>query len=198
MKIGYSVEGSTDRALIKGLRQRWCPHAELVEGRFRGTTRQSRRREIPKICIELSSKGVELMVFVSDSNDDNPAAWRAVLRREEELVPDEYCHMTVIGICQRNVECWICGDADWLGNQLGVAGNAFCVKEPKNAFESALQISCRDRKEPEISQLIENAPLHRWMQNKSFEDFFDKLWQMSKSLGCRIENLRNRKVRAQD
>jgi hypothetical protein len=47
MKIGYSVEGSTDRAVLKGLQRRWCPSAELLEGRFRGTTGQSARREIP-------------------------------------------------------------------------------------------------------------------------------------------------------
>jgi len=45
MKIGYSVEGSTDRAVIRGLRRRWCPEAELIEGKVRGSTRLSLRRE---------------------------------------------------------------------------------------------------------------------------------------------------------
>lgn len=36
MSIGYSVEGATDRAFLKGLRRRWCPGAALIEGSFRG------------------------------------------------------------------------------------------------------------------------------------------------------------------
>ena len=64
MKIGYSVEGSTDRAVIMGLKHRWCPKAERpIEGGFRGTSGLSRFRELPKICVELMSKGVDLIVF---------------------------------------------------------------------------------------------------------------------------------------
>ena len=48
MKIGYSVEGSTDRAVLQGLKQRWCPEAQLVEGRFRGTSGQSQHRDCPQ------------------------------------------------------------------------------------------------------------------------------------------------------
>ena len=46
MKIAYCVEGTTDRAILRGLRDRWCPQAELVEGRFRG--QRFLRSQIPK------------------------------------------------------------------------------------------------------------------------------------------------------
>ena len=48
MKIGYYVQGDTDEAVVKWLAQRWCPDAELAEGQFRGSSRESFKREIAK------------------------------------------------------------------------------------------------------------------------------------------------------
>ena len=193
MRIGYSVEGSTDRALIKGLRTRWCPKAdEPEEGKFRGATGLSRRREMRQICLELSIKSADLIIFLADSNNDDPNAWRNVQREEEARIPSEYKHLTLVGVCHRNVECWFCTDAEWLSQVTGGTGSAFRVADPKNAFESAMQISCRDRKEKEIADLVQIAPLHRWLQNRSFEHFFERLWEKSKQLGCSFENIRER------
>jgi len=193
LRIGYSVEGSTDVALIKGLARRWCPDAETIEGKCRGSTRTSRRREIPSICLELARKNADLIVFLSDSNDNDPIAWKTVLKQETGKLPSEYAHLTVFGACQRNVECWFCEDADWLSTKTGKPGDEFRVPDPKTAFESALDIQARDRKVQEIVALVQDAPLHNWLRNRSFEDFYDKLWKKSKSLdGCDMENLRNR------
>ena len=68
MRIGYSVQGTTDRALLEGLRRRWCPHAELLEGPFRGSTRASLRREYHKICQAFVAQSVEVMVFLTDAD----------------------------------------------------------------------------------------------------------------------------------
>src|SRR6266478_3008886 len=87
MKIGYSVEGSTDRAVLEGLRQRWCPQAQLVEGHFRGMTDLSRRREIPKICVELQAKGVDCVIFLTDSNGPE---WRPILNAERNRCPPRH------------------------------------------------------------------------------------------------------------
>ncbi len=194
MRIGYSVEGSTDRALISGLRERWCPQAELVEGKFRGSTGLSRRREMPQICLELSTKGADLVILLTDSNDDdsNSCSWRNILREEEDRIPPDYKHFVLVGVCQRNVECWFCSDAEWLCRMTGRCASDFRATDPKGAFESAMQISCRDRKETEIKELVKIAPLRQWLQNRSFEDFFDKLWKKSKEFGCSIENIRER------
>jgi hypothetical protein len=62
MIIGYCVEGSTDRAFINGLKERWCEKATLIEGHFRGSTHLSQRREIAKICHELNSKEADLLL----------------------------------------------------------------------------------------------------------------------------------------
>jgi len=189
MKIGYSVEGSTDRALLEGLRRRWCPQAQSVEGRVRGTSGISQRREIPNTCRELVSKGAALIVFLRDANEEN---WRAVLNADTDRCCDEHKHLTVFGVCDRNVECWMCADRDWIAKRTAKETAEFQVADPKAAFESALAITARDRKENEIAELVQDAPLRNWLANRSFEDFYDNLWQKSKEHNCRIENLRER------
>jgi hypothetical protein len=193
LKIGYSVEGSTDVALIKGLAKRWCPYAETIEGKCRGRAAPSRRRDMLSICLELASKNVDLIVFLTDSNDHDPNAWKTVVKQEEARLPNEYAHLTVFGVCQQNVECWLCADADWLSTKTSRWPEEFRMPDPKRAFESALGIQARDRKEEEISALVQEAPLHNWLRNRSFEDFYDRLWQKSKTFdGCDMENLRKR------
>jgi hypothetical protein len=189
MKIGYSVEGSTDRALLEGLRRRWCQHAEPVQGGFRGRSGLSRSREIPTICAELNSKGVDLIIFLRDANDED---WRKVLRADAKCCRPEFEHLTVFGVCNRNVESWICSDADWLARKTGQQSSGFRVADPKTAFESALGVTPRNRKENEIAELIREAPLVNWLPNKSFKTFYGTLWQKSKHLHCTIENLRDR------
>jgi|SRR6266568_8097672 len=187
MKIGYSVEGSTDRALLEGLRQRWCPHAQLLEGHFRGATAQSRRREIPRICIELQNKSVDCIVFLTDSNE---AQWRDVLRAEQGRCRPEHKHVTVFGVCMRNVECWLAADADHIANHFGRSRHEFAVNDPKGIIEAAFNIGADDKKESEVATFVRNAPLRRWLNNPSFEHFYDGLRAKSLELGCQIENLR--------
>jgi len=187
MKIGYSVEGSTDRALLRGLRDRWCPDAELVEGRFRGRSGLSQRREIPNTCRELCFKGVDLVLFLRDANAEN---WRDVTKADSERCLPEHQHLAVFGVCNRNVECWLCADTEWIAQQTGREAREFATDDPKGILESAMQIASTDRKEPTIAQLVKAAPLHRWLDNRSFEYFYDELWQKSKQHGCQIENLR--------
>jgi hypothetical protein len=187
MKIGYSVEGSTDRALLDGLRQRWCPQAQLVEGHFRGSTAQSRRREIPRICFELQNKEVDCIVFLTDSNE---AQWRDVLRGEEARCRPEHRLVTVFGVCLRNVECWLATDADHIANRFARSRHEFAIDDPKGVVEAAFGISADDKKEAEIATFVCNAPLRHWLNNHSFADFYDALRGKSRELGCQIENLR--------
>jgi hypothetical protein len=187
MKIGYSVEGSTDRALLTGLRNRWCSQAELLEGQFRGQTHTSRRREIPRICQELSEKRADLIVFLTDSNV-NP--WRDVQRGDAEKCPLSYRHISIFGVCLRNAECWLAADPGHIASFSGRNEPEFRVDDPKRIVEAAFGVTGTDKQEPVIAEFVRTAPLRRWMANPSFEDFFEQLWQKSKALGCQIENLR--------
>jgi hypothetical protein len=189
MKIGYSVEGSTDRAIVTGLRNRWCPNAELLEGKFRGQTHTSRHREVPKICRELSYKGADLIIFLTDSNVNS---WREVQNADVEKCPLECQHVSVFGVCRRNAECWLAADSGHIAKFSGRNESEFRVDDPKGIVESVFGVTGTDKQEAAIAEFVRNAPLQRWMTNPSFEDFFDRLWQKSKELGCTIENLRER------
>lgn len=188
MRIGYCVEGSTDRATLQGLNQRWCPHAQLVEGSFRGTSGLSQRREIPKVCIELTAKRAELIIFLRDSNNEN---WREVLNAHEEDCRLEHRHLTIFGVCDRNIECWLCADAGWIAGETQRQAAEFRVDNPKAAFEQAFGITGLDRKEQEIAAMVLRAPLRNWLRNRSFREFYERLRDKSQEMGCQMENLLN-------
>jgi len=185
MRIGYCVEGSTDRATLHGLNQRWCPHAQLIEGSFRGTSGLSQRREIPRVCIELIAKGVELIVFLRDANNED---WRDVLKADEERCRSEHKHLTIFGVCDRNIECWLCADAGWIAGETQRQPAEFRVENPKDVFQEAIGIRGSD-KEEEIALLVLRAPLKSWLTNRSFREFYEKLRDKSQEMGCKLENL---------
>jgi hypothetical protein len=189
MKIGYCVEGSTDRAVLHGMRDRWCPHAVLVEGRFRGTSKERQRQEIPKACTELVDKGVELIIFLRDANTE-PRSWRKVLNAYEKDCRVEHKYLTVFAVCARNVECWLCADADWIAKETGHRADEFRVPDPKGPFEEAIGITRLDKKEGRIAALVQRAPLRNWLSNRSFKEFYERVWDKSKEGSCQIENLR--------
>jgi len=186
MKVAFCVEGNVDRAVLQGLRDRWCPEAELLEGRFRG---QLSRSQIPKECRILTAKGADLVVFLRDANREN---WREVLRADEAKCPLEYRHRVVFGVCDRNAECWLAADPDHLASHVGRARAEFAADDPAPAVKAAFGLFGFDKElqEPRVACYVATAPLKRWLVNKSFEDFFGRLWQKSKELGCSIENLR--------
>lgn len=188
MKIGYCVEGATDRAFLVGLKERWCPSAALVEGRFRGSTGLRLRAEIPQICRELDWRGCQAMVFLTDANK---RPWREVGASQRERVPPEFAHRTVSAVADRNVECWLCADRDWIAGKTGRPASEFDGVDPKGVFELALGISRRNRNEAEISSLVREAPLGNWIaRSPSFEDLYEKARRMRRSVECSIPNER--------
>lgn len=183
MKIGYGVEGSTDRAFITGLQRRLCPSAELIEGRFRGSTGESLRREIPNICSDLSYKGANCIVFLTDAND---ASWHIVKSREFKRVPDDIKHSTIYGVAQRNIECWITADEIYT-RKIGINPDTIRGIDPKPEFERAIGITGIDKQENAIANLIEAAPLEKWqLSSKSFNDFCGQMQTVSRLFNCDV------------
>ncbi len=192
MRIGYAVQGSTDRAFLRGLKERWCADAEMVEGAFRGSTGPSLRRELAKICDDLFwRKGCDVIVFLSDADEAN---WRDIQRREVGKLPDEIQPFAVYGMADRNIECWLCADPHYIAERTGREAGDFAVDDPSGAFKSGMNISRDDRRESEIAAFVQEAGvgvLKRWLQtSRSFEDFYDQLWAVSRQRECVIENLR--------
>ena len=191
MTIGFAVQGSTDRAFVLGLQKRWCPDARLVEGAFRGSTGLSLRRELAKICDDLfCHKGCDVLVFISDADVND---WREVQRREVAKLPANMRGFAIYGMADRNIECWLCADPGYVANVTNRNAQDFAVNDPKGVFQSAMQITRDEKRDQEIVNFVVNAPLRQWLVNsRSFEDFFDQMWAVSKQRECSIENLRAR------
>ena len=128
--------------------------------------------------------------------DVNLEAWRDVLKADEARCPVEYRHLVVFGVCDRNAECWLATAPDHLAAQVGRNRHDFMVNDPSPAVKAAFGLRGFDKvqQEPRVADYVATAPLSQWLSNKSFEDFYDKLWQKSKELQCpKMENLRERK-----
>lgn len=167
---------------MKGLIDRWCPRAELIEGRFRGSTGLRLRAEIPKICIELNEKGCDVFSFITDANN---ADWTRVAKQQSELVPAEFEHCTVSGVAARNIESWLCADKGWISQETDRNASDFDIEDPKGVFQSALGITGYDKKEAEIASLVLRAPLKNWIQySSSFERFYKNARKLANSLNC--------------
>lgn len=192
MRIAYCVEGSADRALLRGLRDRWCPRAELVEGRFRGS--RLPRSQIAKECRILTQLGADLIIFLRDANLEH---WREVLSADEAKCPAEFRHRVVFGVCDRNAECWLASDAGHLAAARGRNQADFAVGDPSPAVKSAFGLVGfdKDQQEPAVAEYVATAPLRQWLRNRSFEHFYEQVWQRSKEMGCELENLRSNSER---
>lgn len=183
MRIGYGVEGSTDRAFITGLKKKLCPDAELIEGRFRGSSGESLRREIPNICLELFYKDVDVIVFLTDANDED---WHKVKLREFRCVPEDRAFCTIYGVPERNIECWITADENYT-RTIGINPDIIRTVDPKPEFESAIGITGIEKKEDEIAKIVEEAPIEKWrLSSRSFDDFYEEIQKVSRIFGCNI------------
>ncbi len=116
MRVGYYVQGAADEAFVWGLVERWCPDAETAEGKFRGSSRTSFRREIEKSLWDLrDDKQCDVLVVLTDSD---VAPWREVRQREWGKVPEDCRHLCVYGVAERNIECWLAIDRTALAREL--------------------------------------------------------------------------------
>jgi hypothetical protein len=192
MRIGYAVEGSTDRAVIRGLTERWCPGAELVEGHFRGSTGLSIRREIAKICAELRSKGAAFFVFLRDANRQD---WRAVQRSELDHVPSTFRDFTLYGVAHRNIECWLRADPYYLARELDLKIAPETLRsepDPKGIVEGALSGKASREKQDRIAAIVRHAPAGEWVaSSESFEKFYEDARDMAQRHECAFPNERD-------
>lgn len=97
--------------------------------------------------------------------------------------------MTLYGVADRNIECWLAADRAYLARQLSVPPKSLAVADPKGVFEHALGITSFDRKEEEIAAIVCEAPLRNWLKrSSSFQAFYEDAWSLSKKEGNPIPN----------
>ena len=199
MKIGYYVQGDTDEAVVWGLAKRWCPDAELVKGPFRGSTRDSLKREL-RIALSMDlkdDKGCDILVFLTDA-DANP--WRDVKRRESKKIPDDCQHLTLFGVAEENIECWLAIDLGALARELECQEKDIPKNNPSksNFIKRRFGLTDRDTKQDakaRICDYVAQASLKVWIEKKnsfsdSFEDFYEQARDLAEQNECSIPNER--------
>ena len=192
MRIGYYVQGAMDESVVRGLAKRWCPDAELAEGRFRGSSGESFRREIHKTLMGLKDgKECDVLVVLTDA-DAHP--WREVKRRESSRIPNDCGHLTLFGVADRNIECWLAIDRGALASELGCRVEEIPVEDPsgfvKGGFERRARIEGQDLQEC-VSDYVERASLKSWIEESdSFRNFYEDARSLALRTKCPFPNER--------
>ena len=193
MKIGYYVQGDTDEAVVKGLAKRWCPDAELAEGQFRGASRESFRREIAKSLWALKYQGCDILVVLTDA-DANP--WRDVKRRESDRIPEDCKHLTLFGVADRNIECWLAIDRGALARELKCREEEIPTDDPSNFVKRRFGLTDRDTRQnakARVCDYVAQASLRTWIEGSdSFADFYEEARDLATQNECSIPNERER------
>ena len=190
IRIGYVVEGWRDRAFLRGLAERWCPGAELLQGNFRGSTGLSLRRELAKTCKKLLSNQAGFIVVLRDANLED---WTEVRKREWERVPQEARHCTVYGVADKNIEDWLNADPAHLAKQLGVPQQELLdARDAAPVLAHVVEDRSSAEGEARIVAIVRDAPLGRWIQrSRSFEAFYEDVRNLAQRAGtCQIPNER--------
>lgn len=191
MKIGYYVQGTADEAFVHGLARRWCPQAELALGKFRGSSRESFRREVAKALWDLrDDKRCDVLVVLTDSD---VASWRDVKRREWEKVPADCRHLCVFGVAERNIECWLAIDRNALAGELGCQPTDIPLDDPsgfvKRRFGLGERDAAREEAKDRVSRFVAMVPLKPWIEGSdSFRAFYDDVRALAAQTDCHVPN----------
>ena len=192
MKIGYIVQGTADEAFLHGLARRWCNDAELPRGKFRGQSRESLRRELPKTVKDLAIyQACDAIVVLTDSDTDD---WQAVKSREWNKIPQEYRHMTAFGVAERNIECWLAIDRRALANMLKCQPDEIPDgDDPSGCVKRRLGIEQRDEvrelAKSRITEFVAGVDMKPWINNsRSFKDFYEDACRLALGRKCKIPN----------
>jgi len=131
----------------------------MIRGRTRGRSATSVRRDTPKVCVELREKHADIVVVLTDSDDQR---WRDALTEERRGVPGESEHCVICGVAARNVECWLVLNRPHAAKALGVDEGRLDADDPKSVVHRALGISSRDLKPEEkvekIAEIVRTMP----------------------------------------
>ena len=189
MKIGCYVQGDTDEAVVKGLAQRWCPDAELAEAQFRGSSKESFRREIAKSLWDLKGQGCDILVVLTDADANSP---RVVKSRESDKVPTDCKHLTLFGVADRNIECWLAIDRNALARELACPVAEIPSDDPSLFVKRRFGLTNRDKKQEakeRVRDYVARASLRSWIAgSNSFRDFYNDARHLATQTGCSIPN----------
>ncbi len=193
IRIGFFVQGAVDRAFVKGLVDRFCPDAVVEFGRYRNSTSLGLKRELRVACEALLvQKSCSYLVILTDSDSGD---WRRVHARESRHIPPNYADRCIFGVADRNIECWLSINQDTLARFLGCQSSELSSPDPSGIVQKLFGFTNRDLTDDQndemVSGFLRDAPIQHWRRNsKSFEHFWDQVYELSKRAGCQIDHFR--------
>jgi len=100
----------------------------------------------------------------------------------------------LVGVCSRNVECWLCAEAGYIAARLKAPEQALRGDDPKGPFGSAVGITRDDKKLETIADLVRAAPIDIWLRSSpSFARFYDDARSAAHRLHGDMPNERTRR-----
>ncbi len=101
--------------------------------------------------------------------------------------------MCVLGVAERNIECWLAIDRGALAKELGCAPDDIPPGDPsgfvKRRFGLGKRDDAREDAKRRVSQFVACAPLKSWIKgSKSFEEFYGDAKDLGAQIHCNMPN----------
>jgi hypothetical protein len=112
-----------------------------------------------------------------DADEDK---WDHKVNGERSRLPAAYAPMTVIGSPERNIECWLSADVEDFCHVTGASSPVVTrarKTDPKGEVQAAIKtaaLAAGLTREAYVAKFVHEAPLAKWMQQRSFKAFVDE------------------------
>ncbi|MEP0842832.1 MAG: hypothetical protein HRF43_08980 [Phycisphaerae bacterium] len=195
-KVVLVVQGENEIGFLEGLRDRLRCDAELVhylqdhpELRLRSQyTRRQDAKEIFRV-----HRSADLIVRLTDGDTDQP---QNTYQEEVDRWPEESRPLLVCGVCDRDIEHWICIDTDYASRQLGFPADQLPAdRVDRSGFIKRRidEVRGSQTRRQFLSGFVQRAPsmtVRRWLGNRTFAHFYEQCRDKAQQAGCHVENLR--------
>jgi hypothetical protein len=101
--------------------------------------------------------------------------------------------MSVFGVAERNIECWLAADRGALANELGCRPEDIPSDDPSDFVKRRFGLGERDEGRVDAKNRIQTfvaaAPLRVWIEgSESFKDFYDQVRDLAAQRTCQMPN----------
>lgn len=196
-RILVVAQGPNDVGFLKGLRDLLECDAELTtcladgkEARLRDHVTRS-RQDAQYIWDQRGE--VDLIVRLTDGDTAKP---QDTLRAELARWPEQAREMLICGVCDRDVEHWMCLDVDYAARALNFdKGRLPERREERSGFiKNRIREQCPSGEyDTFVARFVAGAPretIRRWLQNPAFRQFHDHCVRAARRHDCRVKELR--------
>jgi hypothetical protein len=193
------AQGPNDIGFLMGLRDRLGCGAELInyqaDPRLRQRSSLLKRGQAKLICeVSLNQYPVDLIVRLTDGDTRR---CHEVRNKTVEAFPENVRAMLVCGVCDRDVEHWLSLDPHYLARELEFDPSELPAARLERSSFVKSKVSQRAKATRTsfvdvVAELVREAPLHSWLANPAFADFYDQCRDAAQRRGCEVTNLRDR------